>query len=98
MICIYHTRHPGALQTVGSGRIRCKVVWVETNAENLRSAVGAIAHAPPGDDIRVEIDGVMFTVDQLPKYGPDSAKHCRNWLDNRRRSQARSTTRPVFGL
>lgn len=98
MICIYHERQSGALQTLDGRSISCKAIWVETTAENLRSAVGAIAHAPPGGDIQVEIDGVMFTADQLPKYGPDSVKRCINWLDNRRRSQARSTILPVFGL
>jgi hypothetical protein len=101
MICIYLENDPSALQT--GHRLSCKAEWRETSAQNLRSAVGAVEHTPwvqpPKNRIHVEIDGVMFEPDQLPKYGPDLLKRCSNWLYNLRRSQMRSTMpRPVFGL
>lgn len=101
MIIIYHEPNPGALQAVDGRGLKCKATWTETNAQNLRAAVGAAAHAPwvwpSGGEIQVEIDGVMFAVDRLPKYGPDLLYRCTVWLENRRRSP-RSAIRPVFGL
>lgn len=101
MICVYHKRHTDALQTSNDRPLSCKATWVESNAINLRTAIGAIAHAPrvwaSEGEIQVEVDGVMFAVDQLPPYGPDLVRRCSYWLDNRRRSQARSPS-PVFGL
>jgi hypothetical protein len=103
MICIYLECYPGALQTSDGRRLDCKAKWHETSAKNLRSAVGAIEHnpwvQPPKGQIQVEIDGIMFETDQLPKYGRDLLKRCSFWLQNLRRSQTRlSMPRPVFGL
>lgn len=102
MISIYHEHHAATSQTVQGRRLICKATWIETNAKNLHAAVGAIAHAPSvgasEGEFHVEIVGIMFTVDQLPKYGgPDLLKRCSCWLDNLRRSQRRPA-RPVFGL
>lgn len=101
MICIYHERYAGALQTAEGRRLSCKASWIETSAQNLRSAVGAFAHAPwiwgAGGEIQVEIDGVLFAADQLPRYGPHLLKRCTHWLDNHRRWESRSI-RPMFGL
>lgn len=101
MIVIYHEHDSAALQTVVDRRLSCKATWVETNARNLGYAVGAIAYAPwvwpSGGKIQVEIDGRLFEVDQLPRYGSDLRERCQYWLDDLRRSQVRSAG-PVFGL
>lgn len=106
MIIIYHEDHSGALQRVDDRRLNCKAVkatWNETTAENLRAAIGAIAHAPSewtsGGELQVEVDGVIVAVERLPKYGSaDLLKRCSCWLGDLRRSQARPAVGPVFGL
>jgi hypothetical protein len=103
MICIYREFRPGALETPEGRQLNRKAMWLQTSPENIRSAILSVTHAPflkpPMGDLVIEIDGVIFEMEQLPKEGDDLLKRCRFWLTNRQHTLAMANKpQPFFGL
>lgn len=104
MICIYREYHRAPLETEHGRQLNCKAKWSETTAENLRNAILAVVHAPylqpPVGPLMIEVDGVLYDLEFLPKgKGKDLLLRCRYWLLDRQRVQKNAMVpRPVFGL
>lgn len=103
MICIYSENYPDQIKPTFGRCLTVKAEWLETSAENLRTALLAIEHAPllrPSvGKLVMEIDGVIVDLTRLPATGPDLLKRCSHWLYGFRWTQSRSSVpRPMFGL